>query len=72
MSKRWVKLFGHKIGDQQWGFVIFGDMLYTFAEFKKNYPRKSITLQLHNPRQVLKKFREPSSKRYKYWRRSHV
>ena len=29
----------------RWGFMIFGDMLYTFAEFKKNYPRKNKTLR---------------------------
>ena len=52
--------------DDIWGYAIY------ICRVQKYYPRKNKTLQLHNPRQVLKKLREPSSKRYKYWRRSHV
>ena len=51
--------------DDIWGYAI------CICGVRRYYLRKNKNLQLHNPQHVLKKFREPSRKRYKYLR-SHV
>ena len=52
--------------DDIWGYAI------CICGVRRYYLRKSKNLQLHNPQHALKKFREPSRKRYKYLSKSHV